>query len=210
MLDDLGTVAQDDQRNRGRAAMPLLTTAATAPDPRAFRGAGLAFPLAVTPQGQLATASDQTKVEQSIWLILSTAKQERLMRPDYGCGIHDLVFAPSAPQSVGQIVDQLRRALVAQEPRIDVLDVTGQIPAGRGQSAAAAHRLPHSRKQRAGQHGLSVLHHRGELSHAARKPAAGDRRSHVRRHCGGGANPHPALHAGMDRLQSGRRRLRAG
>jgi uncharacterized protein len=110
--------------------MPLLTTAATAPDPRAFRGSGLAFPLAVTPQGRLALASDQTKVEQSIWLILSTAKQERLMRPDYGCGIHDLVFAPSAPQSVGQIVDQLRRALVAQEPRIDVLNVTGQIPAG--------------------------------------------------------------------------------
>jgi len=102
----------------------------TAPDPRAFRGTGLAFPLAVTPQGRLATASDDTKVEQAVWLILSTAKQERLMRPDYGCGIHDLVFSPSSPQSVGQIVDQLRRALVAQEPRIDVLDVTGEIPPG--------------------------------------------------------------------------------
>jgi uncharacterized protein len=108
----------------------MLTPAATAPDPRAFRGAGLAFPLAVTPQGRIATASDDTKVEQSIWLILSTAKQERLMRPDYGCGIHDLVFSPSSPQSVGQIVDQLRQALVAQEPRIDVLDVTGEIPPG--------------------------------------------------------------------------------
>ena len=102
----------------------------TVPDPRAFRGSGLAFPLAVTPQGRLATASDDTKVEQSVWLILSTAKRERLMRPEYGCGIHDLVFSPSSPQSVGQIVDQLRRALVAQEPRIDVLDVTGEIPPG--------------------------------------------------------------------------------
>jgi uncharacterized protein len=108
----------------------MLTPAATASDPRAFRGAGLAFPLAVTPLGRIATASDDTKVEQSIWLILSTAKQERLMRPDYGCGIHDLVFSPSSPQSVGQIVDQLRQALVAQEPRIDVLDVTGEIPPG--------------------------------------------------------------------------------
>jgi phage baseplate assembly protein W len=108
----------------------MLMQAANVADPRAFRGAGLAFPLAVTPQGRLATASDDTKVEQSVWLILSTAKRERLMRPEYGCGIHDLVFSPSSPQSVGQIVDQLRRALVAQEPRIDVLDVTGEIPPG--------------------------------------------------------------------------------
>lgn len=106
----------------------MLIPAASAPDPKAFRGCGLAFPFAVDPQGRLATASDDAKVEQSIWLILSTAKQERLMRPDYGCGIHDLVFSPNSPQSMGQIIDQLRKALVAQEPRIDVLDVTGQAP----------------------------------------------------------------------------------
>jgi uncharacterized protein len=108
----------------------MLIQPGNAPDPRAFRGCGLAFPFAVTPQGKLATAADDTKVEQSVWLILSTAKKERVMRPDYGCGIHDLVFSPSSPQSIGQIVDQLRRALVAQEPRIDVLDVTGEIPPG--------------------------------------------------------------------------------
>jgi uncharacterized protein len=108
----------------------MLTPSASATNPRAFRGAGLAFPLAVAPGGALATASDHAKIEQSVWFILSTAKKERIMRPDYGCGIHDLVFAPSSPQSVGQIVDQLRKALVAQEPRIDVLDVTGEIPPG--------------------------------------------------------------------------------
>jgi hypothetical protein len=108
----------------------MLMPTASSPDPRAFRGSGLAFPLAVDPQGRLATASDDAKIEQSVWLILSTAKKERLMRPDYGCGIHDLVFAPNSPQSIGQIVDQLRRALVAQEPRIDVLDVTGEAPPG--------------------------------------------------------------------------------
>jgi phage baseplate assembly protein W len=108
----------------------MLIQPPNAPDPRAFRGVGLAFPLAVSPQGGLATASNNTKIEQSVWLILSTAKKERVMRPDYGCGIHDLVFSPSSPQSVGQIVDQLRRALVAQEPRIDVLDVAGEIPPG--------------------------------------------------------------------------------
>ena len=108
----------------------MLTPAAFAPDPRAFRGAGLAFPLAVTPQGRLATADGTDKIEQSMWLILSTALRERVMRPSYGCGIHDLVFAPNSPQSIGTIVDQLRRALVAQEPRIDVLNVTGETPPG--------------------------------------------------------------------------------
>ena len=108
----------------------MLIQLANAPDPRAFRGTGLAFPLAVTPQGALATASNNTKIEQSVWFILSTAKKERIMRPDYGCGIHDLLFSPSSPQSVGQIVDQTRRALVSQEPRIDVLDVTGEIAPG--------------------------------------------------------------------------------
>jgi len=108
----------------------MLTPTNSAPDPRAFRGSGLAFPLAVDPQGRLAVATAEAKIEQSVWLILSTAKRERVMRPDYGCGIHDLVFVPSAPQGLGQIVDQLRRALVAQEPRIDVLDVTGEIPPG--------------------------------------------------------------------------------
>jgi phage baseplate assembly protein W len=108
----------------------MLIPLGGAPDPRAFRGVGLAFPLAVTPQGKLAAASDNAKIEQSVWLILSTAKKERVMRPDYGCGIYDLVFAPNSAQSMGQIVDQLRKALVAQEPRIDVLDVTGESPPG--------------------------------------------------------------------------------
>lgn len=99
-------------------------TAAT--DPRAFRGTGLAFPLAVTPQGQIATAQAETKIEQAMWLILSTAQGERVMRPTYGCGVHDLVFEPNTPQNAAQIVDLVRKSLVAQEPRIAVLSVTSE------------------------------------------------------------------------------------
>jgi uncharacterized protein len=100
-----------------------------APDPRAFRGTGLAFPLAVTPQGKLATAQAETKIEQAVWLILSTAQGERIMRPTYGCGVHDLVFEPNTPQNAAQIVENVRRALVAQEPRIAVLGVTSETSA---------------------------------------------------------------------------------
>ena len=99
------------------------------PDPRAFRGKGLAFPLAVTPQGKIATAQSETKIEQAMWLILSTAPGERLMRPSYGCGVHDLVFEPNTPQTAARIVDQVRSGLSLQEPRISVLDVTSETSA---------------------------------------------------------------------------------
>ena len=99
------------------------------PDPRKFRGKGLAFPLAVTPQGKIAIAQNETKIEQAMWLILSTAPGERLMRPSYGCGVHDLVFEPNTPQAAARIVDQVRSGLSLQEPRISVLDVTSETSA---------------------------------------------------------------------------------
>ena len=93
---------------------------------RPFLGLGLAFPIAVTPGGALALASDEEKIAQSIELILGTAKGERLMRPDFGCGVHDQVFAPNDAATIGRIVDEVRRAVVAFEPRIDVLDVSAE------------------------------------------------------------------------------------
>jgi phage baseplate assembly protein W len=91
---------------------------------RAFLGIGWKFPIQVTPTGGIAVASQEQRVEESILLILSTARGERLMLPDFGCGIHDLVFSPNDTGTVSRIVDQVRRALVAFEPRIDVLDVS--------------------------------------------------------------------------------------
>jgi len=69
---------------------------------RDFLGVGWKFPLQVAPGGQIAQARYEQRIEESIYLILSTAKGERVMLPEFGCGIHDLVFAPSSPQSVGQ------------------------------------------------------------------------------------------------------------
>jgi len=97
---------------------------------RAYLGRGLAFPFAVTPQGRLATAREEAKVEQSIWLILSTALGERVMRPSYGCVIHDLLFEPNDPGNVTRIIKGVRDALTAQEPRIVVLDVTAELADG--------------------------------------------------------------------------------
>ena len=97
------------------------------PDPRAFLGRGLAFPLAVDARGKLAVAEGETKVDQASWLSLSTALGERVMRPRLGCGAHDQLFAPGSAATITRIVDQVRRALTTLEPRIAVLDVRADL-----------------------------------------------------------------------------------
>jgi len=97
---------------------------------RPFLGTGWKFPLQVTPTGGIATATAEQRIEEAILLILSTGRGERVMLPDFGCGIHDLVFAPNDSSTVSKIVDSVRRSLVAYEPRIDVLDVTAETTDG--------------------------------------------------------------------------------
>jgi hypothetical protein len=88
-----------------------------------FLGVGLSFPVAFEQSGAIATAQYEESVRQSIWIILGTAKGERVMRPDFGCGIYDLVFGVKSASTSGKIAQEVRAALLAHEPRIDVLDV---------------------------------------------------------------------------------------
>ena len=90
---------------------------------REFLGVGWKFPLQVDIRGAIASARYEQSIEESIYMILSTAKGERLMMPDFGCGIHDIVFMPNNPAVVASVVDAVRSALVIYEPRIDVLSV---------------------------------------------------------------------------------------
>lgn len=87
-----------------------------------FLGVGWTSPVELE-NGQIKVAKYEESVRQSIGMILSTAKGERVMRPDFGCDIHDKVFAPNSLGTVGQIVSDVRDALIEWEPRIDVLDV---------------------------------------------------------------------------------------
>lgn len=68
------------------------------------------------------------RVRQSIWILLSTAPGERLMLPDFGCGIHDLVFEPNTAALRGMVQVKVTEALHRWEPRIDVLDVQVHSP----------------------------------------------------------------------------------
>jgi Bacteriophage baseplate protein W len=93
---------------------------------RDYLGIGWKFPLQVTPGGRLAAARYEQRIEESIYLILSTAKGERVMLPDFGCGIHELVFAPNNVTTRSLVIANARQALVRYEPRIDVLDVNAE------------------------------------------------------------------------------------
>ena len=84
---------------------------------RAFLGVGWRFPVQVTPTGAIATSGQERKIEESIFLILSTARRERPMLPTYGCGIQDLVFAPDNPATLAEVSASVREALVLHEPR---------------------------------------------------------------------------------------------
>ncbi len=86
-------------------------------------GSGLAFPLQVDRRGGIALASDETDVDQAIHLILSTAKGERPMRPEFGCGVHDFVFDSIDATTVGRMELAIRDALDRWEPRVVVESV---------------------------------------------------------------------------------------
>lgn len=88
-----------------------------------FLGAGIAFPPAKDAQGRLAMNNLEEQVRQSILIILRTAKGERVMRPDFGAGLHTLAFEPINPTTTALVQHEVKEALTRFEPRIDVDDV---------------------------------------------------------------------------------------
>jgi uncharacterized protein len=95
---------------------------------RTFLGVGWAFPVAFDRTGAIRAAQYEESVRQSILLILGTSKGERVMRPDFGCGIYDLVFEVNSPSTAGKAAQAVKDALLIYEPRVDVIniDVQGQ------------------------------------------------------------------------------------
>jgi len=88
-----------------------------------FVGAGWAFPFEFDQTGGFALVTDDREVAQAIRLIIGTAYGERPMRPDFGCAIHDFVFADADATTAGRIAYEVRLSLRRWEPRIEVDDV---------------------------------------------------------------------------------------
>lgn len=93
---------------------------------REFLGRGWSFPIATDGDGRVVESSEEEKVREAIEMILRTAPGERMMRPDFGCGIHDLVFDTMSDEMIGRVQSEVADALGKWEPRIAVLGVTSQ------------------------------------------------------------------------------------
>jgi uncharacterized protein len=90
-----------------------------------FLGRGWAMPVALDPRtGLVASVAYEQDIRQSILIILETAPGERVMRPNFGCGIHEMVFTSLDSTSLQQIRSSVEEALRRCEARIDVLAVT--------------------------------------------------------------------------------------
>lgn len=98
--------------------------------PKSFLGVGWGFPIEVNSAGIIQIAKYEDSVRQSIWIILGTAKGERMMRPEFGCGIYDLIFEVNSASTAGEVAQAVREALLLFEPRIDVLEVEVQSQSG--------------------------------------------------------------------------------
>jgi uncharacterized protein len=100
------------------------------PEPRGWRFVGLDAPgglrpgaagPAVTAAGGIRMVEGDAAVRQSLALLLVTAPGERVMRPDYGCPLHRLMFAPNDATTAGLAIHYVREAVRRWEPRVEIL-----------------------------------------------------------------------------------------
>ncbi len=86
-------------------------------------GRGWAFPPHLDERGQLALVGGPAEIEEAVRIILNTAPGQRVMRPEFGCRLHELVFAPNNSRTAGLAERYVREALGRWEPRIRVTGI---------------------------------------------------------------------------------------
>lgn len=106
------------------------------PDDTSFVGSGFAWPLQVDHTGSIRLTEGVPDLDRSIVLVLMTAPGERVMRPEFGCRIWELLFEPVTGNLLGLVAQHVRDALARWEPRIEVDDV---VPTPDPQSPALIH-----------------------------------------------------------------------
>jgi uncharacterized protein len=88
-----------------------------------FLGRGISFPMRVDQSGSIAFSSSTASIDSAIRVVLLTAPGERVMRPQFGCRIWDLLFEPINANTLGLMAEAVRDAIGQWEPRADLEDV---------------------------------------------------------------------------------------
>jgi phage baseplate assembly protein W len=99
---------------------------------KAFLGVGWAFPVQLDQAADVEMAAYEDDIREAIQVILGTRPGERVMRPDFGAGLHQLVFEPISTTTITLARHRVEEALVRWEPRIDNVTVTVNADAPRG------------------------------------------------------------------------------
>jgi uncharacterized protein len=99
---------------------------------KSFLGTGWGFPPAFRNKtSDVGMLSDVDDIQSSLEILLTTRPGERVMRPDYGCNLDELVFEPLTTTFKTYIKDLISTAILYYEPRIEVnsidLDDTGEL-----------------------------------------------------------------------------------
>jgi uncharacterized protein len=90
----------------------------------AILGRGWKFPVQIDPiTGRVGMSEAEQDIKESIYIILATAPGERLMRPDFGCGIHDLVFSTMNSATLGLFESRVREAITRWESRVEITNL---------------------------------------------------------------------------------------
>lgn len=88
-----------------------------------FVGRGISFPMRVDQSGALTLTSGGADIDGSLRMVLTTAPGERLMRPQFGCRIWDLLFEPINANTIGLMAECVKDAVSQWEPRVHLEDV---------------------------------------------------------------------------------------
>ncbi len=89
-----------------------------------FLGIGWSFPpeFNIT-AGTVAMTTDVEDINNSLIILLSTRPGERVMFPDYGCDLQEMLFKSLDLTLITQMKNIVKRAILYHEPRINVLSI---------------------------------------------------------------------------------------
>jgi len=91
---------------------------------KAILGRGWKFPVQIDSiTGRVAMSEAEQDIKESIYIIVATALGERLVRPDFGCGIHELVFSSMNSATLGLFESRVREAIIRWESRVEITNL---------------------------------------------------------------------------------------
>lgn len=95
---------------------------------KAFLGRGWKFPVEVDPTtGRIRTSEHEEDIKEAIRIIMATSKGERVMRADFGCGIHHFVFESTDETTLKMLEHTVADAIRIWEPRVHEVEVNARI-----------------------------------------------------------------------------------